>query len=159
LEYPEPSRYTIELAEFKKLVKNELEKFIEDDETVQLWLQDEEELSGGARFLVSELQKVRHLDSRFNYFRFLVNLHRETEEMLKLLSGEQSDTDKLVKAGCYSNKYRYRKDDLAKDIVKEKQRVPKLVTGIGIVFATVVTVVVSKLGEEILETLQTYLGT
>lgn len=54
----------------------------------------------------------------------LVNLYKETEEMLKLLSEDQSDTDKLIKAGCYSNKYRYRKDDVAQNIIKEKQTVP-----------------------------------
>lgn len=158
LEYPDPSIYTPKLKEFKEQLENNIFQYGESDEIVKLLLKDKKELNENERILVSEFQKVQHLDSRFNYVLSLVNLYKETEEMLKLLSGDQSDTDKLIKAGCYSNKYRYRKDDVAQNIIKEKQTVPKLVAGMGIVFATIITVVVSKLGEEVLEILRTYVG-
>ncbi|RKZ63401.1 MAG: hypothetical protein DRR08_03460 [Candidatus Parabeggiatoa sp. nov. 2] len=177
LEEPNPSRYTSELEELQAQMSNEAKQFIEGDQMVQLWLKDQterDEVSDAMRSIIRELERdgvldimdsstireLQHVDDpRFSYFESLANLSKEVEEIIKQLSGDHSDTDKLRKAGCYSDKYRSKKEDIAKEIATEKQTMPRLVIGFGLVFAAAATFVINEVSKNILEMLRVSIGT
>jgi ABC-type multidrug transport system fused ATPase/permease subunit len=173
LESTNSSRYTSELEELQAQISNEAKEFIEGDHMVQLWLKAQTErndVSEAMRPIIREVEQdemleimdssiigeLQHADDpRFSYFESLANLSKEVEEIIKQLSGSLSETDKLRKAGCYSDKYRSEKEDIATKIATEKQTMPRFVTGFGFVFAAAgAAVVINEASKYILEMLR-----